>query len=98
MVFEGNALGREKRIEAPAGAELVDLCDETLAPIAFSCRSASCGTCQVEVVQGAELLEAPSEVERELLEVLGHPDNVRLACQAKVRAGHGLVRLRPAGG
>jgi ferredoxin len=96
VVFEGNALGREKRIQAAAGAELVDLCDEVLAPIAFSCRSASCGTCQIEVVEGADLLEAPSPVERELLELVGGAEHVRLACQARVGAGDGLIRIRPA--
>ena len=94
-VFEGNALGREKRVEALAGAELVDLCDELLAPIPFSCRSASCGTCQVEVLEGAVLLEAPSELERELLDLLAGPANNRLACQARIRGEPGLIRLRP---
>ena len=97
VVFEGNALGREKRVEASAGAELVDFCDELLAPIPFSCRSASCGTCQVEVLEGAVLLEAPTELERELLDLLAGPENNRLACQARSRGEPGLIRLRPVG-
>lgn len=97
IVFEGNAIGREKRAEAPDAGELVDVCDEVLAPIPFSCRSASCGTCQVEILEGAELLEAPSELERELLELLGGPENNRLACQARFRQSAGLIRLKPVG-
>lgn len=97
IVFEGNAIGREKRAEAPDGAQLVDVCDEVLAPIPFSCRSASCGTCQVEILEGAQLLEAPNAAEQELLEILAGPPNVRLACQARVRAAPGLVRLKPVG-
>ncbi|MBK7580666.1 MAG: 2Fe-2S iron-sulfur cluster binding domain-containing protein [Myxococcales bacterium] len=97
VVFEGNAIGREKSLELAGPAELVDICDELLAPVPFSCRSASCGTCQVEIVEGAELLEPPGEVEAELLGILGGPEHNRLACQARVRGGPGLIRLKPVG-
>lgn len=86
-----------KTLDAPEGGDLVDLCDRHLAPVPFSCRSASCGTCQVEVVSGGELLEAPGDSERELLELLGGPPEVRLACQARVRPGPGLLRVKPLG-
>jgi ferredoxin len=89
-----NNIGRMKRVEAPNGGELVDLCDEYLAPIPFSCRSASCGTCHVEVLEGDELLEPPGPAEVELLQLLGGRPRHRLACQARVRTGPGLVRLR----
>lgn len=94
LVISANAVGRQKQIEAPNGGELVDLCDEYLAPIPFSCRSASCGTCHVEVLEGAEYLEPPAEEEAELLAVLGGKGSHRLACQARVRPGPGLIRLR----
>jgi ferredoxin len=92
--FCANAIGRSKLVEAPAGGELVDICDHFLAPIPFSCRSASCGTCQVEVVEGALHLEPPSPEETELLKLLGGEGTHRLACQARVRPGPGLIRLR----
>ncbi len=94
LLILATRVGRQKQIEAPEGGELVDLCDEYLAPIPFSCRSASCGTCHVEVLEGAEHLEPAGEEEAELLGVLGGEDNHRLACQARVRPGPGLVRLR----
>jgi 2Fe-2S ferredoxin len=97
IVFLANVLGREKRVEAPDGGNLVDICDDVFAPIPFSCRSASCATCQVEVIDGAEWLEPPSAEERELLQLLQGPAENRLACQARVRPGIGLVRLRPIG-
>lgn len=92
--FTVNSIGRAKRVDAPEGGELVDICDEYLAPIPFSCRSASCGTCHVEVLAGAELLEPPSAEEAELLSLLGGGPNHRLACQARVRSGPGVIRLR----
>jgi ferredoxin len=93
VVFEANSIGREKKAELESGGELVDLCDDILAPVPFSCRSATCGTCQVFVLEGAELLEPPEPAEHELLDV----PRTRLACQARVRPGQGLVRLRPVG-
>jgi ferredoxin len=93
VVFVANRFGKEKRIDVPEGGEVVDICDEHFAPIPFSCRSASCGTCQVEVLEGGELLEPPNEAEGELLVFLGNKG--RLACQARVRAGvEGVVKLR----
>ena len=97
IVFLEGVLGREKTVEAPDGGELLDICDEVLAPVPFSCRSASCATCQIEIVEGGDLLEPPEDVERELLHILGGPPNNRLACQARVRAGAGCIRLKPAG-
>jgi ferredoxin len=93
--FLGAGLAADKTIDAPDGGELVDLCDEYFAPVPFSCRSASCGTCHVAVLEGAALLEEPGAEEQELLELLKGPRNSRLACQARVRPGPGHIKLRP---
>jgi len=92
--FVANAIGRHKRVEVEGDRDLVDVCDEVMAPIPFSCRSASCGTCHVEVLEGAELLEPPEPPEAELLELLRGSGQCRLACQARIKAGTGLIRLR----
>ncbi|MEB2311785.1 MAG: 2Fe-2S iron-sulfur cluster-binding protein [Sorangiineae bacterium] len=89
--------GGATTLDAPEGGALIDLCDERLAPVPFSCRSATCGTCQVHVVEGAERLLPPEEAERELLALLDGPPDVRLACQVRVRAGDGVVALKPIG-
>jgi ferredoxin len=95
--FMENEIGRAKIVEAPEGGALVDLCDEYLAPVPFSCRSASCATCQIEVVEGGELFEPPEFDEKQLLELLGGPVTNRLACQARLRPVPGRVRVKPAG-
>jgi ferredoxin len=97
IVFEASSIGREKRVDAPDGGELVDLCDEVRGPVPFSCRSATCATCQVHVLEGADLLEPPSAEEAELLELVTDAADVRLACQARVRPGPGLLRVKPVG-
>ncbi len=46
-----------------------------------------CGTCQVRVISGAENLESMQAVERGKLQQIEAADDIRLACQARVRAG-----------
>jgi ferredoxin len=83
-------------VDAPDGARLVDLCDERNAPVPFSCRSASCGTCRIDVLEGADLLEAPRDEELDVLDIFGDtPGSRRLACQARALPGGGCVRVRP---
>jgi ferredoxin len=83
-------------IDAADGGQLVDLCDENATPVPFSCRSASCGTCRVDVLEGMEQLMAPEDEELDILDVFGDdPKKRRLACQAKMRPGLGLLRIRP---
>ncbi len=77
------------------GGRLLDACDDARAPIAFSCRSASCGTCRVTVLAGAELLEPPANDELEVLTIFAAEPTERLACSAIVRPGPGLIRLGP---
>lgn len=82
--------------DAPDGGRLVDLCDEHHAPVPFSCRSASCGTCRVDVLEGADLLEPPRDEELDVLDIFGDdPARRRLACQVRARPGAGRIRLRP---
>jgi len=93
--FEGVGLAADKITDAPDGGDLVDICDKILAPIPFSCRSASCGTCHIEVLEGLELLERPNAEEADLLDILDGGANTRLACQARVKPGPGFIRIRP---
>jgi 2Fe-2S ferredoxin len=92
--FLANSIGAAKTVDVPDGGELHDICDQHFAPIPFSCRSASCGTCHIEILEGEELLAAPEEQEEELLDILGGDGTTRLACQAKVKRGAGLIRIR----
>jgi ferredoxin len=97
VVFESPDRGvASVEADAPAGTRLVDLCDERDAPVPFSCRSASCGTCRVDVLEGAGLLEAPRDEELDVLDIFGDdPARRRLACQARVRDADGRIRVRP---
>jgi ferredoxin len=88
-----SAIGPAVTVEA-AGGRLLDVCDEAHAPVEVSCRSASCGVCRVEVLAGADRLDPPRADEAEVLRLFAAAPGQRLACQAVLRAGPGLVRLR----
>lgn len=82
--------------DVPLGARLVDLCDARGVLVPFSCRSASCGTCRIDILEGAEHLAPPADDELDILDIFGDdPARRRLACQARITPGDGLVRIRP---
>ncbi|EYF04419.1 2Fe-2S iron-sulfur cluster-binding protein [Chondromyces apiculatus] len=92
IAFEASTLGPAMSVDADG--PLVDICDNACAPVDFSCRSATCATCQVKILAGAEYLEPPGSDEKDMLSLLGAPKSDRLACQAVVRRGPGLIKLR----
>ena len=95
VTFESSDGTIKKTVEAPNGGALADLCDDHEAPIPFSCRSASCATCHIEVLEGAESLVAPESEELDVLEAIdSKPPKYRLACCAKLKPGAGTVRVR----
>lgn len=93
-VIFSDAAGVTTSARVEPGARIMDLADEIDAPVSFSCRSASCGICRVQVEEGHALLEPAAEDERDVLDALGASGAERLACQARVRSGEGVIRLR----
>jgi ferredoxin len=96
VVFE-SSVGRAVEADVAGGGYLLlDVCDDVGAPVPFSCRSASCGTCRVAILEGGDLLESPRADELEVLELFGDdPARCRLACQARLRDRVGRLRVRP---
>lgn len=95
VTFESADGSIKKTVDAPKGGSLADICDDHEAPIPFSCRSASCATCHIEVLEGAEALLPPEDEELDVLEAIdAAPPRFRLACCAKMKAGPATVRVR----
>ena len=80
-------------VRVDASGPLIDVCDDARASVEFSCRTASCGTCRLLVIAGGDLLEPARADELELLASLGSSASHRLACQAVVMPGPGLLKL-----
>src|SRR5579862_6071859 len=81
-------------IAVPEGGALVDVCDDTRAPVPFSCKSANCGTCRVEVLEGASELLPAKRDELDVLAICGAPPGARLACQAQMKPGLARLHVR----
>ena len=92
--IEASPPGAAVESNEPDGGRLLDICDDLEAPVPFSCRGVSCGTCRVDVLEGAEWLRSPGDEELAVLELFGDPPGRRLACAVEVKGGEGRVRLR----
>jgi adenylate cyclase len=93
---------RRVRIAYPSGRVAHGLQGQTLLemsraagiPHAAVCGGrARCSTCRVRVSEGAETLPPPGPAEARLLERLGHPPGVRLACQIEPTAPLAVIPL-----
>ena len=67
--------------DVPDGSKIDAVCES--AGIPFSCNSGVCGTCQIEILEGAENL---GELNQEELD-LGMDRNNRLSCQCIIENG-----------
>jgi 2Fe-2S ferredoxin len=76
-------------VDAEPGEAIMDITDANpAADVPYSCRAATCGTCRVEVLEGADALSHADEFELEVLDIFGDtPDEVRLCCQARLIGG-----------
>lgn len=63
------------------GARIDEICEN--AGIPFSCNSGVCGTCQIEILEGAENLGELNQEEEDL----GMDENNRLSCQCIIKSG-----------
>lgn len=72
-------------VEVESGSNPSLVLNSSNSPVLFGCRTGVCGTCLVEVLNGAEALEPPNQAEKEILEVFA-PENerARLACQLTI--------------
>ncbi|OGX05516.1 MAG: hypothetical protein A2Z88_10465 [Omnitrophica WOR_2 bacterium GWA2_47_8] len=67
--------------EIKDGEQTAAVCEKSGIP--FSCNSGVCGTCQIEILEGAENL---NELNQEELD-LGMDKNHRLSCQCRIKSG-----------
>ena len=67
--------------EIPDESKIDELCERSGIP--FSCNSGVCGTCQIEILEGAENLGPLNQEEEDL----GMDENNRLSCQCVIKNG-----------
>ena len=76
-----------KVIELKNGDIIRPACEELDIP--FGCRSGFCGTCKIEVLEGADNL---SELTQEETEMGDRNQEHRLACQTKIISGNVKIK------
>ena len=76
-----------RRIAAATGTSILEVSRTAGIPHAAVCGGRGrCSTCRVRVAQGFEDLPPPDETERRVLDRIGAPPRVRLACQTRPAA------------
>lgn len=72
-------------VDVPDGTQLEYL--DGRSSVLFACKSATCGSCLVKVLEGMENLEDPNEAESTGLQAFGTDPKQRLMCQCKIKKG-----------
>lgn len=81
----------KQTIDIQEGTPLLEAVSNIPASIPYGCRRGSCGTCRVEIMEGAENLNPQTDAEKSFFLQCAHvADNERLACQVTV---HGDVTV-----
>lgn len=81
-----------KTYEVAEGTSFLDLCQQEGLPHDFGCTVGSCGTCRCVVEEGAENVNAPTDEERDTLEMCTDVEGARLGCVLVI---NGDVSIRP---
>ncbi|MBI5226947.1 (2Fe-2S)-binding protein [Candidatus Micrarchaeota archaeon] len=77
------------KVEVPDGSLLADI--DGKCSVLFACKSASCASCKVKVLEGMENLEPPNDLEKAGLEIFATDPSERLMCQCKLKKGKIVV-------
>ncbi len=77
------------KVEVPDGSLLADI--DGKCSVLFACKTASCASCKVKVLEGMENLEPPNDLEKAGLEIFGTDPIERLMCQCKLKKGKIVV-------
>jgi len=73
-----------KTYDVPAGASFLTVAQEH-GEHSFGCTVGSCGTCRLEVVEGADQVNPQSDDERETVEMSTDVAGARLGCQLRIQ-------------
>lgn len=77
------------------GKTIQDIVEASGSALPFGCRDGECGTCVVMIESGMEFMSEITEKEKAVLKTINESNpKARLACQMKVIAPNGLVRIK----
>lgn len=79
--------GDEQSVTTYAGSTILGASGQLRHPIASGCSDSTCGTCHVDILEGADNLSEPTARERGTLKDAGHPAGQRLSCRTEILKG-----------
>jgi ferredoxin len=94
----------EKKLEVEEGEVVFDQLDQKGETLPHGCLAGSCGSCRINVIEGAESLKEPSAVEQDTLKTICETyrekygedflkdKNIRLSCRARIL---GDIKITP---
>ena len=83
-------------VSSPPGSTILEISRRFGIPHASVCGGRGrCSTCRVRVTDGIDGLAEASTDEQRVLDRIGHPINVRLACQTRPEVDIGIIPLLP---
>ena len=86
----------DRQFRVPRGITVLEASRQSGMPHAAVCGGRGrCSTCRVRLGQGAERLEEPSDAESKVLQRIGAPPGIRLACQIPVNGPLEVTPLLP---
>lgn len=85
----------QRRVPATAGITLLELVERSGCAIESGCRMGVCGADPVAVTVGMDNLSPIGDDEKNTLARLGHADNTRMACCARIQGGKVSIALKP---
>lgn len=82
-------------INVKPGKTIQDIVEASGSALPFGCRDGECGTCVVMIESGMDYMSEINDKEKAVLKTVGETNpKARLACQMKVIAPNGLVRIK----
>lgn len=82
-------------INVKPGKTIQDIVEASGSALPFGCRDGECGTCVVMIESGMDYLSPVTDKEKAVLKTLNESNpKARLACQMKIVAPNGLVRIK----
>ena len=84
--------GNEQSVKVDVGSSIVSASSRMKRPLATGCSDSTCGTCRVEILEGADNVAEQSARERATLKDNGYPQTYRLGCRTELIKGTVKVR------
>jgi ferredoxin len=72
-------------VELPDGSLLAEL--DGKCSVLFACKTASCASCKVKVLEGMDNIEPPNDLEQAGLATFATDPSERLMCVCKIKSG-----------